>query len=80
MKLKIGGYEVNISAKCEGYTRANKADTMTLLNFLSICCSEAANKYSENGWAVTSMRAKQYSNDIYEALKNVGYYNFLETT
>lgn len=80
MKLRIGDYEVNISAKRDTSKRANKSDTMALLNFLSICCSEAANKYSENGWTVTSMRAKQYSNDIYEALKNVGYYDDLAET
>jgi len=80
MKIKIGYYYVSISAKCEDSERANKSDTMALLNFLSICCSETANKYSENGWTVTSRRAKQYGNDIYEALNNAGYYDDVAET
>lgn len=80
MKIKIGYYEVSISAKCEGSARANKSDTMALLNFLSICCSETANKYSENGWTVTSMRARQYGKDIFEALNNACYYDDLAET
>ena len=80
MKIKIGYYEVSISAKCEGSARANKSDTMELLNFLSICCSETANSYSEKGFSITSMRARKYGNDIFKALNNAGYYDDVAKT
>lgn len=80
MKLRIGDYEVNISAKSEGCKRANKNDTMSILNFLSVCCIEAAHHYLENGWHVSSNRAKKYGDDIYEALNNAGLYDDLAET
>ena len=80
MKLRIGDYEVNISAKCDSSARANKADTMALLNSLSIYCSECAEHYSENGVFGLSRRAKKYGDDIYEALNNAGLYDDLAET
>lgn len=47
MNLKIGDYAVHISAKWDGSEIADKESTMALLNFLSICCSEAADHYLE---------------------------------
>ena len=75
MKIKIGEYEVNISAKNVYSERANKKDTMALLNFLSICCSEAADHYLETGCHGLSRSANEYGDDIFEALKNAGCYD-----
>lgn len=71
MKITMNGYEVEIKARASYNSKANKQDTMDLLNSISIWVMEAAND-------PTNKSIKNYlegvSNEIYEQLKAAGAY------
>ena len=75
MKLMIGDYVVEIKAHDKYETRNNAEATKAFLNEVSIWASEAA-KYEQtlqfDGLASSYNKS---SDDIYNALKTLGYYN-----
>lgn len=76
MKLRIAGYEVEVKARNLSISdRTNKADTMHLLNLLSIYAKEASYKYGLEGCHGLEAEANQVSETIYELLKENGLYN-----
>lgn len=77
MKLNIRGYEVEIKAKGAYSDKANKADTMALLNMLTCYCGTAEDGYKAHGMVALAKGARQTRDDIYNALDTVGYYDDL---
>lgn len=74
MKLTFNGYEVEIKAKANYHSRANKQDTMNLLNSISIWVMEAG-KLDEN--KDISHIYERISNEIYKQLDANGCYDNL---
>lgn len=76
MKIRIDGYEVEIKAKATwgDRTKANKQDTMDLLNRISIWAMEAAGNPKNNG--IKDLLEKT-SNEIYGQLEAAGAYENL---
>lgn len=74
MTITINGYEVNITAKYGSKDKANKHDTMAVLNQISIWASEAAARYNQVGCNAISESAKNAHIEIYNQLENKGYY------
>lgn len=74
MKLNFAGYEVEIKAKREYHSRANKDDVMNLLNSISIWALEAAEHNRSRGANASAEHCDQVSEEIYEALKAAGCY------
>ena len=77
MTIKLGVFELNLSAKYSFNKRANKSDLTSLLNELSLVYSEAA-RYNENHshYAV----AKDYNEkamQLYNLCKDMGAYEGL---
>lgn len=75
MTVTINGYEVEIKAKGETAERFNKADTMSVLNLLSIYAAEASNRYESLGSCALQRIAKEAHKNIFEKLDSMGYYN-----
>ena len=75
MKIQINGYEVEIKAKGETAERFNKADTMVVLNLLSIYAAEASVRYETLGLNTLQETARQVNENIYATLEVNGYYN-----
>lgn len=75
MTVMINGYEVEIKAKGETAERFNKADTMAVLNLLSIYAAEASNRYETISMNALQRNAKEVHNNIFEKLDSMGYYN-----
>lgn len=75
MKIQINGYEVEIKAKWENAKRFNKADTMLVLNLISIYAAEAAARYETLGTDTLQRMARQVQDNIYATLEANGYYN-----
>ena len=74
MKLTIGDYEVEIKAKSAYATKANKNDTMNLLNELAIALSEAYLRDKELGLFGMANANKELHDDIYNFLDKNGAY------
>lgn len=74
MKLKIGNYEVTISAKNEYSERGSRFDTMALLNSISIWALESAIRYEQLNCFASAERARKAGEDIYEELVKHGFY------
>lgn len=77
MKLTINGYEVEIKAKANYNSRANKLDTMHFLNTLSIWASEAARTYRMERCESLEKNANKAADDIYTVLSAAGLYKGL---
>ena len=75
MTVMIDGYEVEIKAKGETAEKFNKADTMAVLNLISIYAAEASNRYETIGMNALQRNAKEAHNNIFEKLDSMGYYN-----
>lgn len=76
MKIKISGYDVNITAKYEhGNKRCNKADTMAILNYIAVLASESYYHYKEKGNDGLAKWSKATCDEIYAQLKEMGYYD-----
>lgn len=75
MKLKIMGYDVSIKCKkwyeYEGYTEKT---TMHFLNELSIILKESGEWNKEHGYDDLGDIYFKYGHEIYELLKNKGFY------
>jgi hypothetical protein len=69
MKLKIGDFEVNVTAS----TKYRKRETTYFLNSLSIALDEAAKQRKEKDQCYEVF--EEMSNDIYKYLKNKGVYD-----
>lgn len=74
MKLKIGYYEVEVSAR-KSWTSNESEDTKAFLNELSLFLSKAARQNEAEGYNANAKAAREMSDDIYMALKAVGYYD-----
>lgn len=74
MKLKIGYYEVEISAR-KSWNPNEGLDTKPFLNELSLFLWKAATQNASEGYDANAQAAKEMSDDIYMALKAVGYYD-----
>ena len=76
MKIKINGYEVNITAKYEhGNKRCNKEDTFAILNYISMLANESYYSYKKRGNNGLANWSKEVRDDIYDQLTEMGYYN-----
>lgn len=74
MTIMIDGFEVEIKARGFGKERYNKADTMYLLNTISLWAGEAAEKWSREGSEAIAKDARHNSNAIYKFLEGKGLY------
>ena len=75
MKIQIGEYEVNISAKYRRNNRANKADTMSFLNELAIAYFEAAQHNNRLTCYAIGKEFKEKSDYITDVLRKNGLYD-----
>ena len=76
MKIMIGEYEVEIKARDARFRqRANKEDTINLLNEMSIAFGEAAKLFSSTHAEPLAKIASKKSDDIYNALDAIGVYD-----
>lgn len=74
MKLIIGDYEINISAKNLEFDKKNSLlRTMYFLNECSIAFNEASKQIAERT-PITSKRYEKMADDIYAALRAAGAY------
>lgn len=74
MTITINGYEVNISAKYGLKDKANKHDTMAVLNQISIWAAEASKRYNQIGCSAIGENAHDAHMEIYNQLENKGFY------
>lgn len=74
MTIEFDNYKVEIKAKARYEEKANKQDTMNLLNVISIWAYEAANEYDRKGAHGLANRARKVSREIYKVLDSKGYY------
>lgn len=74
MKLKIGDYEVTISARSQYCKKGSEFDTMALLNLISIWTQEAAIRYGHLNCPAIAKEAKKIGDDIHKELEKRGYY------
>lgn len=77
MTIKLGAFELKLSAKYSFNKRANKEDLVSILNELSIVYSEAA-KYNEmlTSYAVAKDYKKK-ADQLYDLCKEMGAYEGL---
>lgn len=74
MTIEIDNYKVEIKVKAVYSEKANKEDTMNLLNSISIWAFEAANEYDRTGAHALAKRARKASREIYKILETKGCY------
>lgn len=74
MKLNFAGYEVEIKARDNYNDRANKRDTMTLLNSICIWAKEAAEYNRSIGAPASADFCDEAGKEIYDALNAAGLY------
>lgn len=77
MKFKFRDYEVEVKARPVG-GRANKEYTEEVLNYISLCFSEAADKLENDGLLAMAEEARESGDNIYKTLKLSGTYDGLE--
>lgn len=74
MTIKLGAFELNLSAKYSLNKRANKDDLISVLNELSLVYSEAA-KYNETITAYAIAKDyKKKADQLYNLCKDMGAY------
>lgn len=74
MTIKLGAFELNLSAKYSFNKRANKDDLISVLNELSLVYSEAA-KYNETITAYAIAKDyKKKADQLYNLCKDMGAY------
>lgn len=79
MKLMIGNYEVEISARNTITSkRKNAQDTGFFLNEISIALDEASLSYMQKGYEGLWQATERMSKDIYNALQAKGFYKDVE--
>lgn len=77
LKLKVGEYEISISAKYVGDQEASKRCTMNFLCSLSMLAASADCKYIDDGKPIDGYHrtlASGFSDDLYQYLKDNHYY------
>lgn len=77
LKVKIGEYEVSISAKSESSETATKQDTMNFLCYMSMFAASADRMYITDGKPQDGFHrkaAERMSDDIYNFLSENHYY------
>lgn len=74
MKITIGEYEVNISVRYNRNDRANKADTMNLLNEIAIAYFEASEHNNRLTCYSIAKEYKSKSDEIHAILEKNGCY------
>lgn len=77
MTLTINGYEVEIKVKDKGNNRFNKKDTMLFLNSLSLMFDYSCERNINKGYDSLAERDRKSSNEIYDFLYSLGYYDDL---
>ena len=77
MRFTFDGYEIEIKAKNEYSQKFNKADTVSILNSLSIYAGEAATRYEQIGMAALGQRAREFADTTYNLLDAAGAYKDL---
>lgn len=75
MKINIGGYDVEISAKKDYKTRSNKQDTLFFLNYLSLIFDDASEFQGAQNGNPYAEESKQISRDLFEFCKDHGLYD-----
>ena len=77
MTIKLGAFELNLTAKYNFNKRANKDDMISLFNELSLVYSEAA-KYNEMIYAnAIAKDYKKKADQLYEICEAMGAYKGL---
>ena len=77
MKFTFDGMEIEIKAKNQYSNRANKADTLSFLNTLSIYAAETANRYRNIGMNALAERADELNEILYDLCDENGVYDNL---
>ena len=73
MKVKFDSFEIEIKAKGVYSTeKFNKYDTLAVLNYISILCSEAGDWNEEHGYNAKAYR--ENGRALYEFCKSEGLY------
>ena len=75
MKLMIGDYIVEVKARHKYETRNSTETTKAFLNEISIWSGEAAKYEQTLQYGGLAKSYNKCSDDIYNALKTLGYYN-----
>lgn len=75
MKINIGGYDVEISAKKDYKARSSKRDTLAFLNYLSLIFDDAGEFQRAQNGNPYAEESKQISKDLFEFCKDHGLYN-----
>ena len=75
MKINYDGYEIEIKAKRTNKARANKEDTNSIMNLLSIYAHMASERFNETGCPGLSAWAEKLSEEIHKTLEENKYYN-----
>lgn len=75
MIVKFNDFEINIEAKCTNLSDDyNELDTFYFLNQLVMMAHDASEKNAERGYPVTAESLANGSNEIFQQLKDMGYY------
>ena len=74
MKIKINEYEIEIKAKHMYSDKACTDDVMSFLNTICMYAGESATWYDKIGMDALAKRARNFHNDIYDALDSKGYF------
>lgn len=75
MKINIGCYDVEISAKQGFKTRSSKRDTLAFLNYLSLIFDDASVFQGRRNGNPYAKESKQISEDLFEFCKKHGLYD-----
>ena len=73
MKVKIGDYQVNITAKND--TLKSRKDTLRFLNTLAIVFNEAAELNDKEGYKAVAAEYEEIWRDVHAFLDAKGLYN-----
>lgn len=77
MKIKFDSFEVEIKAKgVYNSTKYNPDDTLAVLNYISILCTEAGDWNKEHGYSDESYRKN--ARELYEFCEEQGLYSIKE--
>lgn len=75
MKLNVGDYEINISAKMNYKDRCNKHDTQCFMNLISIAFAEASDNMKNKGCDGLSEDYRKIADELFKTLKEQGLYD-----
>ena len=79
MKIKTNIYAgLEIEIKARGLDNAehyNKEDTMAFLNWMCVTARNAAKVYEEKGFTAMQRETQKFTDILYEALDERGYYD-----